>query len=88
MEDSINKALDIYNEFNEKYDNGIDIYTALLFFKTEKYNEPLSVQTEQAIFRIKDIARKKGYIINEKITDEGIEFYNEILNALDYIINN
>lgn len=84
MEDNVNKALSIYN----KYNNGIDIYSALLFYKTERYIEQLSLQTEQAILEIKELARKKEYIIDNKLTDEGVEFYNNILNALEYILNN
>lgn len=88
IEEDITQALNIYNTYDDKYDNGVEIYTALMFFKTEEYNEPLRPETEQAIIDIKRYATEKNYVVNNKVNDDGIKFYNSLLDALNYIISN
>lgn len=79
-------VLEIFNEYSDKFNNPIELYTALRFYKTEKYNDILTPQTENFLLDIKDVVKKNGLMINDKLTTKGINFYDDLLNSIEYII--
>lgn len=86
MDDLLSSTIEIFNKYSEKYINPIELYTALRFYRTEKYNEVLTSQTYEFLFEIKELVKKNGLIINDKLTYKGIIFYDDLLNSIEYII--
>lgn len=79
---------EIINKFNDTYDNIIELFTALSFFKTERYNEPLTPQVEKTIYDIKQITIKRGLRDNNgNLNENGIKFYEDLIEFVGYIIN-